>query len=278
MKIFGHTVSPMYLWVIALLSALAALSSYTLREVPIALIIGTALAACVEIALRAFYLRQTFKIPFSGIITGIIIGSVAPINAPLAAVVLAVLIGVLSKFLLQHRSVNILNPASIGLLVSLPLFGLGDEWWAAGNYNMYGMAISLTPILIVLAYSARRLTAAASFIIVMFVFEIAFGALSQGFSAAALASMLFGINYFFAFVMLTEPKTSPHPRRAQALYGAAVALMFVILAFSRLPYPLLIALLAGNVLYFAYKKYLRGRTLSPYIPKPLNIILFNSSH
>jgi Na+-transporting NADH:ubiquinone oxidoreductase subunit NqrB len=248
----------MYLWTIVLLSALAVVSSYTLRTFPLPLIFSVVAAGTAEALIRKFYLKHAFKIPFSGLITGVIIGSVTPINAPLLLILIAVAIAVLSKFFVQYRSLNVFNPASVGLVIALAIFGLGDEWWAAGNYNLYGIAITLTPILIILAYEARRLTTAASFVVVSLVSAM----LLEGAGALTpigMIMLLFGINYYFAFVMLVEPKTSPNNRYAQVGYGAAIALIYLGLALFRSPYPLLIALLVGNALYAVYRRYGKRR-------------------
>ncbi len=248
----------MYLWTIVLLSALAVISSYTLRAFPLPLVFSIVVAGAAEALIRKFYLKHAFKIPFSGLITGVIIGSVAPINAPLLLILVAVAVAVLSKFFIQYRSLNVFNPASIGLVIALAIFGLGDEWWAAGNYNLYGIAITLTPILIILAYEARRLATAASFVAVSLVSAMLLEG-SGALSPIGLITLLFGINYYFAFVMLVEPKTSPNNKYAQAVYGAAIALIYLAFAFSRIPYPLLIALLVGNALYAVYRRYGKHR-------------------
>lgn len=253
MRILNRTVS-MHILAIALLSMLAAVSSYTLHVFPFALILSVALAGLFEILIRKFYLKHRFKIPYSGLITGLIIGAVAPINAPLLLVAIAAAIAIASKFFIRFRSSNIFNPAALGLVIALAAFGIGDEWWIASNYNVYGIALSLTPLLVILAYEARRLPAALSFVGMSLALGLALGGLSA-ISSAAIVALLFGVNYFFAFVMLVEPKTSPSNRYAQVVYGASLAVLYVAFAFLRMPYPLLLVLLAGNLFYLAYRKY-----------------------
>ena len=254
MRILNQPISSMYIWAIAPLSILAIISSYTLHIFPLPLIFAVIIAAIIEISIRKFYLKQTLKFPFSGLITGLIIGSVAPINAPLLLILIAATIAVASKFLIQYKSSNIFNPATIGLIVALPIFGLGDEWWVASNYNIYGMAITLTPVLIILAYEAKRIPTAITFVVVSFMLALILGR-SGDVSLAGITTLLLGINYYFAFVMLVEPKTSPYNKYAQVAYGAAIALLYLALASLRVAYPLLIALLIGNILYLIYKKY-----------------------
>ena len=252
MKILNKPVASMHLWAIALLSALAAISSYTLRTFPLPLLIAVAVAAVSETMLRQFYLKQPFRVPYSGLITGLIIGSIAPINSPVLLVIIAVAVAVASKFFIQYRSSNIFNPAAIGLIVSLALFRIGDEWWVASNYNIFGVAVTLTPVLVILAYEARRLPAALAFAAVSFIIVLALSGF-QNISSTWFLTALFGINYYFAFVMLVEPKTSPNGRNIQIVYGAALALALFAFTYLRVPYPILVTLLIGNIAYLLYR-------------------------
>lgn len=256
MKILNQPVSRMYILSIALLSILAAISSYTLHAFPLPLICAVAIAGILEILIGKSYLKHAFKVPYSGLITGLIIGSVAPINAPLFLVLIASTIAVVSKFFIQYKSSNVFNPAALGLIIALPIFGLGDEWWIASNYNIYGIAITLTPILIILAYEARRLAAAAAFVLASFALALIVE-MGSALSITTIVTLLFGINYFFAFVMLIEPKTSPRKNYSQVLYGVSLAALYMAFAFFRVPYSLLVVLLTGNVFYLLCKKYSR---------------------
>lgn len=262
MKILGQPVSPMYLWTIALLSILVAVSSYTLRAFPYSLIFAVMVAGLIEIALRKYYLKSAFKFPFSGAITGLIIGSVAPINASPLLILIAAAIAIASKFFLKFKGSNILNPASIGLLLALAIFGLGDEWWASSSYSVYGVAIPITLILVVVAYEARRLPAAISFVTAFSILSLAIAG-HGAVSLAAASAVLLGANYYFAFVMLVEPKTSPHGMRAQIAYGSAVSVLYMGLSMARVPYNLLLALLIGNIIYLLYRWHSSRRISRP---------------
>lgn len=256
MNIFGQAVGRMYMWSIALLLILDAYSSYTLQQFPVALAFATALCAAVELLVIRYYLHQELKVPFSGIITGMIIGSVAPISAPLLAVAIACIVAVLSKAFIRVKSVNIFNPASLGMLAGLGLFLIGDEWWAASSVSAYGMVIPLSVVLVIAAYEARRLTAAVSFIVVNLVIAML---LAHSFTFYSLGAVLISINYFFALLMLVEPKTSPHKGTAQVAYGAGIGIAYAILSMSGVIYAYFISLLLGNAVYAIYRQ--RGRRL-----------------
>ncbi|MDE1851305.1 MAG: RnfABCDGE type electron transport complex subunit D [Candidatus Micrarchaeota archaeon] len=251
MRLLNQSIGAAYVWAIALLSLLAVLSAYELQRLPVSLIASVAIASAADAAIPMLVHKHRPRIPLSGIITGLIIGMVAPIGSPLAAIVLADLAAVLSKHFIKARHTNIFNPAALGLLLALALFGIGDEWWGAGSYNVFGLVLSATPLLVVASYEAKRLTASLAFIAVSLVVYVAYG---HGIgSLQALDPLLFSVNYLFAFVMLADPKTSPHPMGMQLAYGSLVAVLYSALAISAVPYSLLIALLSGNAAYALHR-------------------------
>lgn len=256
MKIFGHTVARMHISAIILLVLLAGASAYVLKEFPYALIFTVFVCSVIEVIIKKYYQKQEARIPFSGIITGLIIGCVAPINAPLVPISVACAVAIISKFFIRTKGSNIFNPAAIGLL-ALGLLSIGSSWWAATSVNIYGVAVSLSIVLIIAAYECRRLVLAFSFIVASILLSIV-ASLPLTFSSAAIAFL--GVNYFFAFMMLTEPKTSPPKNKAQIIYGIYVAVVYFVLVML-LPASLYIGaliifvtLLLGNLTYALYRK------------------------
>lgn len=256
MKVLGHTVARMYITVIVLLLFLAGASAYLLGEFPYQLIFAVFACAILEILVSKYYQKQKVKIPFSGIITGLIIGCVAPINVPLIPVFVACAIAVLSKFFLRMKGSNVFNPAALGLF-GLAILSIGSSWWATTTVSVYGVAISLSVVLVIAAYECRRLSLAFSFIITSALLSIVG---SPPFTLGNVAIAFLSVNYFLAFIMLTEPKTSPPKRNVQIVYGIYVAVIYVILVIL-LPPKLYIsqmvvfaALLLGNLTYAVSKK------------------------
>lgn len=252
MKLLGHPISSMHLWAIFLLLAISAISSYTLGIFPYLLVLSVATSLAAEAALVKFYLKARLRLPLSGIITGLLIGMIAPQNAPALLVIAASLIAILSKFVIKSRHNIIFNPAALGLIVALALFHAGDVWWASSSYNLSGTIISFVPILAIPAYLSRRLVAGLGFIVA----SIIIGALIYSNLAplsAGFISMLFSVNYLFAFIMVGDPKTSPVGNKAQAVYGVLIAAMVFATGYSKIPYPFLISLLAANLLFALYR-------------------------
>ncbi|MGD0510492.1 MAG: RnfABCDGE type electron transport complex subunit D [Candidatus Micrarchaeaceae archaeon] len=256
MKVLGHSVGRMYVSVIILLLFLAAASAYLLGQFPYALVLATLACPVIEVLIRKYYQKQKFRFPFSGIITGLIIGCVAPIAVPLLPILVACIAAVASKFFIKTKGANVFNPAAIGLLV-LGVLSIGSSWWAATSVNVYGVAVSLAIVLLFAAYESRRLVLAFAFIIASVLLSIA---ASPPLILGNVAIAFIGVNYFFAFLMLTEPKTSPAKIAEQAVYGVYVAVVYFLLV-ALLPPSLyfsaiiiFVALLIGNLTYALYKK------------------------
>lgn len=264
MKILNQVVASMYIWSIILLCILAAGSAYVLGVIPYGLLISVILCAFAEIAITTYYLKQKQKVPYSGIITGLIIGLVAPINVAILPLVIASLVAVLSKFFIKVKSINVFNPASFGMLIGLGIFAVGSSWWGT-TLNIYGTAITASVILIIAAYLARRLVLSITFVATSVVLSLVSG---TSLTLLGLEVALLSVNYFFAFLMLIEPKTSPAGSRAQAAYGIFVALVYfalLLIAGTNLllgQSAIFIALIIGNLAYAFYR--VNGRRIMPH--------------
>ncbi len=255
MKILNQVIAPMYLWSIVLLILLAAISSIILREIPYSLIFAVLACMVIEMGIKAYH-KNNQKVPWSGIITGLIIGSVAPIGVSLLPLLLSCVVAITSKFFIKIKGIHILNPANFGLLIGLGIFSIGSSWWAATYITLFGSAITLSIILIIATFLARRLAVSAAFIITLVILSLA---LSHQLSLMGLNIALLNINFFFAFMMLAEPKTSPANSTAQIAFGSSIAIIYTILAtygahnLFLSQNPLFIALLAGNIMYAFYR-------------------------
>lgn len=252
MRILDRPVSAMYSWTILLLLLMVVVSSYTLRIIPYSAMAAVAATLLIEAALVKYYLKVRLRLPLPALITGLLISMIAPQNAPLLLIVLAAAAAEFSKFFIKFKSSILLNPTAFGLLIALPMFHLGDTWWASSSYNVLGMILSLSPLLIVAAYYAKRLPTSISFMSMAMAIGLILGGVGH-MSVSGLDSLLFSINYLFAFVMIADPKTSPIGITSQIIYGAGLAALVFALGFAGAPYPFLVALLVGNLAYALYR-------------------------
>lgn len=152
-----------------------------------------------------------------------------------------------SKYILAISKKHIFNPVAVA--VTITAFSLvGSASWWVGTLPM----LPLELLGLVIVRKIRRYDLIFYFFIAAFITMGVFTILQGGdilhtFQAAITASSIF----FFSFVMLTEPLTTPPTKQLQSLYGALVGILFVpqfhIGSFYTTPE---IALVIGNI--FSY--------------------------
>ena len=256
MKSLSGYFSSMYFWAIVLLLLCAAASSFAIKAVPTTLIIAVAACSLLDIAIKGFVLKKGFRFSASAAISGIIIGSIAPSTlsaTAIAAVLAASVVAIASKYIIKIKGRHIFNPATLGLLVSLSLFKLGDEWWAASGFNFARFAIPVTFLLIIANYKAGKLKVSIPFLTVISVLYATTQFINVPFTAYGIFTFFSSLPFYFAFIMLSEPKTSPNAPREQIVFGVALAVIVFALDTQHVRFPLFIALLAGNLAFALYR-------------------------
>ena len=78
-----------------------------------------------------------------------------------------------------------------------------------------------------------------------------------GISLSTAVAALLSVSYYFTFLMVADPKTSPNKYTGQIIYGAAVAGLALLLIIAHAPYPTLVALMAMNLTYAAFRIFYR---------------------
>lgn len=243
----------MYYVTIALLLLLAAVASIG-RGFPVNLVIAAATVAVLDVAIKKVMLKRKPVMPLSAIISGLIIGSIAPFSASPLVVIVASAVAMLSKFFIRLKGTHIFNPATLGLLVSLALFAKGDEWWAAiASVNVLGYSLLLMPILVIASYKALKLSTAVPFLAAIAILFHLTGIAPLN-SLSGLLPFLESLPYYFAFIMVSEPRTSPYARNEQIAFGTGVAVLSAILFLYTSFYPVFVALLLGNLAYALYRR------------------------
>ncbi|HWY79390.1 MAG TPA: hypothetical protein VNW29_03465 [Candidatus Sulfotelmatobacter sp.] len=167
-----------------------------------------------------------------------------------------------SKYILAIRKKHIFNPVAIAIGITA-LVGVGSASWWIGTLPMIPFA--LLGLLIVRKIGRYDLVFyffTAAFV-TMFIFTLLHGGdLLRIVQAAFGSSALF----FFAFVMLTEPLTTPPTKSLQCIYGAVVGTLFVpqlhIGMFFTTPE---IALVIGNI--FSYVVSPKVKIIAPLLEK-----------
>ena len=180
----------------------------------------TAVTAAVVIESFILYLKtRKFQITESSVITGLIIGFVLSSYEPWWKLALAAVLAISSKHLLRFRQKHIFNPAALGIFLITVIFDASTQW--KGTYLWY----ILVPFGLYFTNKIRKIEVIAGYLLVSLGL---FG--TQALLLNVPLGNIFGyLSYFYIFVMVIEPKTTPIKTMGKYLFGAATAgLVFVL--------------------------------------------------
>lgn len=162
---------------------------------------------------------------------------------------LAITIAVASKFFLEPKGLPIINPAVLGLLATQP-FTPFVSWWGANFQGYFSLALIAIWILFFFK-SWRKFPLLLTF--------LAAHAITLYFTQQDTAQLLYTFTrdatiYFFASIMLCEPKSSPFLKKQQIIYALIAVAIYNTLSHFNISYFELWAIFAANI-YYAITRY-----------------------
>ncbi|MEI6631286.1 MAG: RnfABCDGE type electron transport complex subunit D [bacterium] len=184
----------------------------------------TAIAAVVAESAILYFKNKKLSLSESSIISGLIVGFVLSSDSRPAVLILASVFAISSKYLIRVNKRHIFNPAGLGILLAMLFFGANSEWRGTYLWSI------LLPAGFYLAYKIRKLSLVVSYFLCTF---ILFGAQAL-WQKTQLINILGVLSYFFIFIMLVEPKTTPLKTNLKIIFGAAVAGLIFILSNLRI--------------------------------------------
>jgi Na+-translocating ferredoxin:NAD+ oxidoreductase RnfD subunit len=169
-----------------------------------------------------FLKNRKVNITSSSIISGLIIGYVLSADNPWWVFVITACLAIGSKHLIRLNNKHLFNPAAFGIFLSIVLFG-ASTWWK-GTYIWY----ILTPFGLYFIYKTRKLEVLTGYAVsALFLFGI------QAIMQKAPLINIFGyLSYFFIFIMMIEPKTTPVKPYGKFIFGIGVAALIFVLTES----------------------------------------------
>jgi len=180
-----------------------------------------------------FFKRRTFSIHDSAIISGLIVGFVLADTNKWWLFCLAAIIAILSKYFIRYHQKHIFNPAALGIVLTSILFGAQTEWH--GTFLWY----ILLPAGIYFAYKINRLKLLLGYGIV----SLPLFVIPAFIQHVNLLTIIGYYSYFYIFIMLIEPKTTPAKTYSQFVFGAGVALTIYVLNQFNLSFEIELAVL-----------------------------------
>lgn len=241
------------------------------RGFPINAVVAVLTTSLFDIAIKKFWLKRAFTMPLSAIITGLIIGTVS-VNASLIGTFIAAVLAIPSKFIIRWKGSHIFNPAVFGVvtvqLLNPAAHGGGSmahgvsqmvQGFGPGGFmvNMW-----LVPLLLFANWRANKLWVAIPFLIASALLYFFTGLANlTSLSPQGIFKFLEILPWYFAFIIVSEPKTSPWAKNEQTIFGIGVAILSVLplILFGFYSHAVsLVTLLIGNLMYAAYRAVARG--------------------
>jgi Na+-translocating ferredoxin:NAD+ oxidoreductase RnfD subunit len=183
-----------------------------------ALIIAVISAAALE-SIILYLKTKAFQVTASSLITGLIVGYVLSSDEAGWKIIAASIFAILSKHLIRVRGRHIFNPAACGIFLAIVFLGVYTQW--RGTFLWY----ILLPGGLYFSYKIKKIEVIAGYAIVALAL---FGA--QAFFQKAPLWNIFGyLSYFYIFIMVVEPKTTPIKKMGKFIFGAGVAVLIFIL-------------------------------------------------
>lgn len=177
------------------------------------------IAAMAADSIIAYLKSKKITVTESSIVSGLIIGYVLSSSQAWWIITLASIFAIGSKYLIRFRSRHLFNPAGFGAIIAAFLLGASTEWKAA--YLWY----IIIPFGVYFAFKIRKQEILAGYFISSF---ILFGAQAL-IQDVEIFNILGYLNYFFIFIMLIEPMTTPVTYYGKIIFGlGAGALIFVL--------------------------------------------------
>ncbi|MCI4354068.1 MAG: RnfABCDGE type electron transport complex subunit D [Thermoplasmata archaeon] len=203
---------------------------------PILLILGVGIMTDLGFQYVRF---PKFRIPDTAIATSLFIALIIwPAEASLALASVAVA-GVGMRHFFRIGGHPMFNPAALGLTFAVLMFALPNSWHVGVSLQEQVLVAIFGTILIVKAPHTWRFPVFffAAYIPLVLLIAVAYGGASQLgmiFTTEAIGSQA----VFFAFFMVSEPRTAPSSRRAMIFYALMLGgvTAFLPLLFTELPY------------------------------------------
>ena len=202
-------------------------------------------------------------------------------NSDLVFPLIATFITIFSKFYLEPKGSPIINPVVLGLLLGLLITkfipGLDFiSWWGASYKIPLGFvnySLNLPLVLIFLwIIGGLNLWRKLPLLISFLVFHAAFLTIKslitnpQNFDFL-IYTFTTGTIYFFAAIMLIEPRTSPMLKKQQIIYALIAAIIYNTLTYFKISHFDLLTI-AGANLYFFATKFIKFNKPAPMTPPP----------
>lgn len=136
----------------------------------------------------------------------------------------AAVFAIASKYILAINKKHVFNPAAIAMVIWAFGFSQYASWWTGTLF----MAPFVFVVGFLITRKIKRTSLVVSFFATAIVFTLGYVMLKgQNNFLVVKEAILYSPMMFFAFIMLTEPATTPPTKKLQIIYGALAGFFFV---------------------------------------------------
>jgi enediyne biosynthesis protein E5 len=194
--------------------------------------------------------KGEWEYPGGAVLTAMIVAMVMRAQEPWIVPVVTSVFAVLSKYVIRTRQANVFNPAALALVLMFYVIPHGQSWWGAlpEVLPLWLRAVLLAGG-IYLTSRVNKLPLVLSFLGAYFCLFSATAFLGDSRHVAEIfRSPDIDAVIYFAFIILTDPPTSPPKYKGQWIFGIITAVVsYAVFMVLGVAYFLLAGVLAGNV-------------------------------
>jgi Na+-translocating ferredoxin:NAD+ oxidoreductase RnfD subunit len=193
--------------------------------------------------------KKVWEFPSGAVLTAIIVAMVLRAQEPWYVTTITSVAAVLSKYIFRTRSANVFNPAALAIIASFYVFHTGQSWWGALTDVLPVAKVVLLTAGVFIADRVNKLPLVLTFLGAYFLLFTVTAFVSSPLAVAEIFRTPDAeAALYFAFIILTDPPTSPAKYPDQIVCGLIVAAVsYVFFEWAGVVYYLLAGVLAGNV-------------------------------
>jgi Na+-translocating ferredoxin:NAD+ oxidoreductase RnfD subunit len=246
-KKFFKTPKGLLILILSALIALAAPSQGWQSVLP-----GLASAVAISGVIDFFILRfrkNVWEFPSGAVLTAMIVAMVLRAQEPWYVVSITSAFAVISKYIVRTRHANVFNPAALAIIASYYVFHTGQSWWGALTEVPLWLQAALILGGVFITDRVNKMPLVLTFLGVYFLLFTAASFIGNPrWVSEIYRSPDAEAALYFAFIILTDPPTSPAKYPDQFIFGTLVAVVsFAFFEWAGMVFFLLAGVLAGNV-------------------------------
>jgi Na+-translocating ferredoxin:NAD+ oxidoreductase RnfD subunit len=193
--------------------------------------------------------KKSWEFPSGAALTAMIVAMVLRAQEPWYVVTVTSVAAVLSKYAIRSRTANVFNPAALAIAGSFYVFHTGQSWWGALTEVTPAAQLLLVVGGVFIAARVNKMPLVLAFLGTYFLlFTVTAYVGDPRWVAEIFRPPDLEAALFFAFIILTDPPTSPAKYPDQTICGVIVAVTaYALFEWAGVVYYLLAGVLAGNI-------------------------------